>query len=519
MHSNDPSIASVNGSSGYICGISAGTARIYAAATDGSGCSDYLTVTVSSRIYVDSISLDYSSISIEEGQNIYITATVCPGNASNKNLNWTSSNTSVARVSGGVVGVSKGTARITATAADGSGKSASCIVHVTREILVSSITVTADKSTLLEGTSTCCRATVYPSNADNTNVTWSSENGNIATVCENSGIVTAQSAGTTHIYATACDGSGVVGCCQITVTPKIMVSSIEVDPSTKTMKVGDTCCCFSATVYPSNATDTRIRWTSCDCNIADVDYMTGTVTAKAVGTTCICANAIDGSGVQGVCTVTVLPLEATRVQLNKSTATLSKGETVTLRYSVYPYNATTTSVSWKSDSSYVASVSNGVVTAKNDGVANITVTINGKLKATCKVTVDSREKVVVEKDDEGGYKFFKATFINGLIWESVGVERTLLSMGDITYSTHFRRANANVTREYSNQQLAFLYRLDPLGVEYYVNTYTQGKGMSITEILNYRDRIYKAIFGDEEDNVGHFRFRIIDGNVIYGHYS
>ena len=339
---------------------------------------------------------------------------------------------------------------------------------------------------------------------------------NIATVNAISGIVTAQSAGTTHIYATACDGSGVVGCCQITVTPKIMVSSIEVDPSTKTMKVGDTCCCFSATVYPSNATDTRIRWTSCDCNIADVDYMTGTVTAKAAGTTCICANALDSSGVQGTCTVTVLPLEATRVQLNKSTATLSKGETVTLRYSVYPNNATITSVSWKSDSSYVASVSNGVVTAKNDGVANITVTINGKLKATCKVTVDSREKVVVEKDSTGNYG--RIVFSNGKVWNCINTDLINdynLDMDDIFSQRFYDNAYQTKVvdkatelvyyyapmKEYTDDELKLIYTIDPYGLSAYVKEYAENNyetGCSVQEmlegILEYKDRMFELLY-------------------------
>lgn len=45
-HSDNPTVASVNVSNGYICANAAGTAKIYATATDGSGCSDYITVTV-----------------------------------------------------------------------------------------------------------------------------------------------------------------------------------------------------------------------------------------------------------------------------------------------------------------------------------------------------------------------------------------------------------------------------------------------------------------------------------------
>ena len=77
-HSNNPSVASVNASNGYIYANAAGTARIYASATDGSGCSDYLTVTVSNTVPVTSVTLNRSSLTLEEGKSAYLCATLCP---------------------------------------------------------------------------------------------------------------------------------------------------------------------------------------------------------------------------------------------------------------------------------------------------------------------------------------------------------------------------------------------------------------------------------------------------------
>lgn len=133
-HSDNSAVASVNASSGYICANGVGTAHIYATATDGSGCSDYLTVTVSNTVPVTSVTLNRSSLSLEEGQNASLSATVCPDNATNKNVNWTSSNNSVATVSNGIVSaIAKGSATITATAADGSGKIGTCTVTVKKK--------------------------------------------------------------------------------------------------------------------------------------------------------------------------------------------------------------------------------------------------------------------------------------------------------------------------------------------------------------------------------------------------
>ena len=80
--------------------------------------------------------------------------------------------------------------------------------------------------------------------------------------------------------------------------------------------------------------------------------------------------------------------EPTSIKLNQTSLTLGVGESYTLTKSVSPSNAST-SYTWNSSNTSVATVSNGKVTAKNSGTANITVkTSNGKT-ATCKVTVKS----------------------------------------------------------------------------------------------------------------------------------
>ena len=63
-------------------------------------------------------------------------------------------------------------------------------------------------------------ANVYPENASNKTVLWSSSDTSVATVDQNSGLVIAKGAGVANIYATACDGSGVSGCCEVTCNPE-----------------------------------------------------------------------------------------------------------------------------------------------------------------------------------------------------------------------------------------------------------------------------------------------------------
>lgn len=91
----------------------------------------------SESVPVSSISLNSTSVSLPVGETKTLMATITPTNATNKSVTWTSSNTSVAVVntSGVVNAKTAGTATITCTAADGSGKSATCSVTVTSSII------------------------------------------------------------------------------------------------------------------------------------------------------------------------------------------------------------------------------------------------------------------------------------------------------------------------------------------------------------------------------------------------
>ena len=92
---------------------------------------------IPTTVAVTGVSLDKSSLSLQEGASETLTAIILPTNASNKSANWESSDTGVATVyAGKVTAVKAGTATITVTTADG-GKKASCSVTVTeREPIV-----------------------------------------------------------------------------------------------------------------------------------------------------------------------------------------------------------------------------------------------------------------------------------------------------------------------------------------------------------------------------------------------
>ena len=214
-----------NGNGVIVTAVGEGSTIITATAKDGSSASDSITVKVN-PVAVTGIQLSQSSVELTGiNSSTTLTATVTPNNAANKDVTWTSSSDSVATVENGVVtAVGSGTATITATSNANSEVKATCTVTVT--VPVTGVTIkdssgntTSATMTLSEGANTLqLTATVEPSNATNKAVTWSSNATNVAEV-NDTGLVTAKSAGKVTITATATDGSGVSGSMEITVEP------------------------------------------------------------------------------------------------------------------------------------------------------------------------------------------------------------------------------------------------------------------------------------------------------------
>lgn len=128
--SSSPSVASVT-SSGLVTALSEGSTTITATARGENGAAITATLTINVHtVRVTGVTLNESSKEISTRGNLTLTATVSPSNASNKNVTWTSSQPSVATVSGGVVTpVNPGTTVITITTVDGS-YTATCNVTV-----------------------------------------------------------------------------------------------------------------------------------------------------------------------------------------------------------------------------------------------------------------------------------------------------------------------------------------------------------------------------------------------------
>ena len=167
------------------------------------------------NVPVSGVKLNKTSQSIAVGKTAALKATVSPSAATNKNVTWKSSNTSVATVNskGVVTGKKAGTATITVTTKDGS-KKATC--KVTVRVPVTGVKLNKTRQTLKVNGKVTLKATVSPTNATNKKVTWKSSNTSVAVV-SSKGVVTARKGGTARITATTQDGKKAAAC---TVTVK-----------------------------------------------------------------------------------------------------------------------------------------------------------------------------------------------------------------------------------------------------------------------------------------------------------
>ncbi|MBR7154970.1 MAG: Ig domain-containing protein, partial [Paludibacteraceae bacterium] len=292
-------------------------------------------------------------------------------------------------------------------------------------VAVTGVTLNKTSASVEAGQTLQLTATVAPTNADNKNVSWTSNNPTVANVDQN-GLVTAYSAGNATITVTTEDGSK-TATCTVTVTEPaapVAVTGVSLNKSTTSIYVGASET-LTATVAPADATNKAVTWSSNNTSVASVNN--GVVTGVAIGQATITAKTVDGN-FTATCAVTVETapiINVTGVTLNKTSLELQVGKNETLTATVAPSNAANKNVTWSSSNSGVASVSNGLVTAIAAGTATITVTTeDGNKTATCSVTVTSGPPVPVSgltthvpeiynaRSKDGGYATPLVTYDN-----------------------------------------------------------------------------------------------------------
>ena len=386
--SSHSTVATVD-ANGNVQAASAGTTTITATAADGKGA--YGTITIKVEDMATGVTLSPTSKELKVNETAQLAASVLPATA-NQGIKFTSSDETVATVSetGLVTARKEGTAVITATAADGSEKSASCTIKVGAtavDVPVTGITLDQPEITIeVLKDAKQLKATVEPANATNKDVVFSSSNTNVAVV-SNTGLVTAINNGTATITVTSKENPSIMAKCLVKVGAPVLVTDVTVQPAELNLKTDGTYQ-LSVSVLPSNADERGVTFESSNTAVATVSA-SGLITAKGPGTATITVTAKDSSGKKATCTVTVTqPVKG--VTVSPSSVVIQKDNVQKLTASVVPENATNKKLIYKSSNETVAVVSNdGIITARSEGWATITVCSeeNQAIYGTCTVKV------------------------------------------------------------------------------------------------------------------------------------
>lgn len=395
--SSAPEIASVS-QAGVVTAKAPGTAVITASAIDGSGVTATCNVTVNGNP-VSSVTLNRSTASLMVGENVSLSATVLPANASDKSIIWSSSDESIATVdeTGIVTAIAIGSTTIKATSVSNPDISGECLITVV-PTPVSSITLSQSSVSIKVGGSVKIDASVLPESATNKAIVWTVANPEIASVDEN-GLVTGLALGTTNLTATAADDGGASAICVVNVIPT-PAESITIDtPERTSFKVGESIQ-LSASVLPENATYKTVTWTSSDSNIIAINS-NGIATAISVGEAIITAT--NSAGQTSTITLTVIPTLAESLSVFPQSITLKVGESGNIAVTIAPSITTNKSVLYRSANETVATVDdNGVITGVGLGETEVVVsTLDGSsLFASIKVNVipTPAESVAIKYD-------------------------------------------------------------------------------------------------------------------------
>lgn len=381
-------------SNGNVTALKEGKTKILVTTVSG-GYTAMCTVTVSAdTVPVEKITLDKTILNMETKDKVTLTATIEPVDATNKGVIWKSDNENVATVNslGTVEAVGAGSAIITATTKDGDF---SAIVKVNvKNVSVKNIALNVDKLTMEEKEVADLKVIFDPENTTDTSVVWTSSDPKIVRV-DTKGKIYALKAGHAIITVSTSDGSKSATC---NVTVKGLSGLIIDIINKKDNYYVDDKIELKASPNPSDVPMKKVTWTSSDNNIASVNS-DGVVSAKSAGTVVITAT--NENGITGTLSLTIeSKSNVSGIKINESNINIYSGDKLQLTTTLVPSNSPLEELVWTSSNNNIVTVDNGLISAKGNGTATITVAL--KNKPSIKYSVDvkvTRTEISLTKED------------------------------------------------------------------------------------------------------------------------
>jgi uncharacterized protein YjdB len=431
--SSDASVATVN-ANGLVTAVGVGECGITATCQNVSATC-HITVL---PILAESITLNFDSTMVKEGNIVQLNATILPENTTDKTVTWSSSDKRIAIVdsNGLVTTLAPGECDITSTCSTVNDichisvidpaditiqieapQISSCLqnkasINITMDPIPTELRAESSDTTVavvqiedniltIEGLgigyadiiigsqdgisqSDTCQVSIYTYIGD------ANANGT-TTVADVTSIIDHLLTGQPYDYLADVNGDGRVAIDDVTALVDMLLTgsadgtliapqSIELDVNEVEIPVGSNYS-LTATVVPEDVYNSVISWESSNRAVATVND--GVITAKGVGSCDIIAKCYN---VESVCHVTVYEIKPESVTLNHVNEQMNVGEQLTLTATVYPSNVTNPTVTWTSTNRAVATVTNGVVKAIGVGECDIIATCQDK-QATCHISV------------------------------------------------------------------------------------------------------------------------------------
>ena len=379
----------------YMSNVPNGNVDIIDIKCDDGKCKPTITPTPVLPKEIDSISFNTKNISIKKGDSLKLITIIKPTELSGQKLSWKSSNLKVATVdkNGVIKGISEGEATITVTTSN--GKKATCTVKVVnKEINVKEIKLSIDDSNIVVGSSEQMIATIQPSDATNRELVWLSSDSSVATV-DSSGVIKGVKSGKVIITAKTKDGK-VVASKEITIkdipvtptpTPK-EIESLNFTNKNISVEKGDTLGLI-VEIKPIELKDEKLSWKSSDSSVVTVDS-NGVIKGVSEGEATITVTSSNGKKATCIVKVTTKEIPVEDITISVSEDSVEVGDMIQLKATIIPSDATNRELVWSSSDPSIATVdSKGVVRGIKNGKVTITVkTKDGKVVATCEITVD-----------------------------------------------------------------------------------------------------------------------------------
>ena len=429
LTSSDAAVLKVE--NGKVVAVAAGTAKVVATAKDGSGVKGELELTVkagaSDEVKVSEIKLTAAKTELAVGEELEVAVEVLPADAANKAYDLTSSDDAVLKVEDGkVVAVAAGTAKVVATAKDGSGVKGELeltVVVVAEADPTYYLVLRGNQDYVLVGGTLNLDVLFYGETPENEEVAWTVDKEEVATidggvftaVAEGKVVVTAKSVADERVYA------------QATINVTSDESKVDVIPTALTLKASKTefllhesiNSAISKTFDPVDVSkfNEAVYWESSDESVVAISFKYHTPYIVDCGTVTLTCFSVLNPAVYATIEIEVVDYEEFESfiitdGLNETEQTafeIIEGTTKTISIVVTPANANPLATFVSSDET-VATVDpdSGKITAVTPGECTVTATsvANPEFSKTVNVVVVKKvtESLFVEKVEVKGEK-------------------------------------------------------------------------------------------------------------------